>query len=236
MSSESRGEKPAARKARRAEDTDRRKPKQSFLQGMSSRLQVKYLMEKTCLSTNWDMDNDSEIKGGSDCDSEDDHDAMRDYYEDRRYWKATKLMFDQQEPKASDKVDPIITGIGGSWGLGIRDGLAGNAKVDNDNDQLDPFYIQYEKRMEFVRRQLVRKEYRHRLRMLAYSTLQFKPIKQNKFLDRKRAVFTKDKARTLTCACQKTKRLNKMLNLDGKSRQAPQRPSYFPGAGQVQQE
>lgn len=143
---------------RRADDADRRKPKTSFLQGMSSRLQVKYLMEKTCLSTNWDMDNDSEFKGGSDCDSEDDHDEMRDYYEDRRYWKATRLMF-EDAPKPSDVIDPSISGIGGCWGLGTRDGYGDLAaavepqvKADEDGDTLPPFFVQYERRMEHLRR------------------------------------------------------------------------------------
>ena len=70
--------------------------------------------------------------------------------------------------------------------------------------------IQYEKRMEYMRRKMWR-EQRYRLRMLAYSTFQFNPIKQNRFLERKKVIFTKDKARALVCSCQKTKKLSKML-------------------------
>ena len=32
---------------------------------MSSRLQIKFLMQKTMQEADWDMDNDSELKGGS---------------------------------------------------------------------------------------------------------------------------------------------------------------------------
>ena len=70
--------------------------------------------------------------------------------------------------------------------------------------------MQYECRMENIRRALVRPENRYRLRMMAYATLQFNPLKQNKFLDRKRTVLTKDKAVHLTCGCHRTKRLSKM--------------------------
>jgi hypothetical protein len=35
------------------------------LLGMSSRQQVKYLMQKTQQEAGWDMDNDSDLKGGS---------------------------------------------------------------------------------------------------------------------------------------------------------------------------
>lgn len=35
------------------------------LLGMSSRQQVKYLMQKTQKEAGWDMDNDSDLKGGS---------------------------------------------------------------------------------------------------------------------------------------------------------------------------
>ena len=33
--------------------------------GMSARQQVKFLMQKTKDEANWDMDNDSDLKGGS---------------------------------------------------------------------------------------------------------------------------------------------------------------------------
>ena len=42
---------------------DNRKSK--YLSGMSSRQQVKFLMQKTKEETNWVLENDSDIKGGS---------------------------------------------------------------------------------------------------------------------------------------------------------------------------
>lgn len=115
-------------------------------------------------------------------------------------------------------VQPYIKGIGGTWGTGFQDSYPLNQndiiqiqESDNGNgDSTEPFMIQYEKRMEFMRRKMFREQL-YRLRMLAYSTFQFNPIKQNKFLERKKVIFTKDKARALICSCQKTKKLSKML-------------------------
>jgi len=56
-------------------------------------------------------------------------------------------------------------------------------------ETVEPFFIQYEKRMEYIRRLMVQ-EQMYRLRMLALSTQSFNPIKQNKYLDRKKNVFT----------------------------------------------
>ena len=42
--------------------------KKTILQTMSSRLQIKFLMEKTREEANWDMDNDSDVRGGSEDD------------------------------------------------------------------------------------------------------------------------------------------------------------------------
>jgi len=47
--------------------------------------------------------------------------------------------------------------------------------------------------------------------MYAYATLQFNPIKQNKFLDRKKNLFTDNHAQYLVCTCQKEKKSAKIL-------------------------
>lgn len=72
---------------------------------------------------------------------------------------------------------PFIRGIGGSWGQGTRDEFEKEhqqllVKVQNSksSDFVEPFFIQYEKRMEFLRRKMVNQQ-KYRLRMFAYATL-----------------------------------------------------------------
>ena len=43
---------------------------------MSSRMQIKFLMEKTREEANWDMDNDSDVRGGSEVDICDDDELL----------------------------------------------------------------------------------------------------------------------------------------------------------------
>jgi len=55
---------------------------------MSSRQQVKYLMQKTQQEAGWDMDNDSDLKGGSES-SENENDMIKEYYSNPHMWKST---------------------------------------------------------------------------------------------------------------------------------------------------
>ena len=50
--------------------------------------------------------------------------------------------------------------------------------------------------------------------MLALSTLQYNPIKKNKFLDRKKNIFTDSHAQNYVCTCQKAKKLSKIVEAD----------------------
>lgn len=63
--------------------------------------------------------------------------------------------------------------------------------------------------MEFIR-ELSLQEQKYRWRMYAMSTVNFIPIKHNKFLERKKNVFTDRDAHT--CNCLKTKKLQKVLD------------------------
>lgn len=58
----------------------------------------------------------------------------------------------------SPNIDPEIRGVGG------------NMSSEGKDDVL-PFMVQYENRMEWFRQKLVKKDMRHRLRMIAYSSL-----------------------------------------------------------------
>ena len=75
---------------------------------------------------------------------------------------------------------PIIQGIGGCWGHEKRDQydhLVSRGIDEGDPYRnMEPFFIQYEKRMEYVRQEMVHAK-RYRLRMYAYATLQYNPLK-----------------------------------------------------------
>lgn len=68
---------------------------------------------------------------------------------------------------------------------------------------MEPFFIQYEKRMEYMRQKLVQVQ-KYRLRMYALSSLNFTPIRTNRYLERKKNLFTERDAQT--CSCIKTKK------------------------------
>lgn len=87
--------------------------KKTILQTMSSRLQIKFLMEKTREEANWDMDNDSDVRGGSEDDMDDDDELLKNHYSDKRLWKAIDSLFTGVESLPSQ-----IAGIGGTWGFG----------------------------------------------------------------------------------------------------------------------
>ena len=117
-------------------------------------------------------------------------------------------------------ISPVVRGIGGCWGLESLDPHSSSNRIQDtlfDNqqngDSVEPFYIQYEQRMECMRRVMIQ-EQKHRLRMFALSTLQYTPIKQNKFLDRKKNIFTDAHAQNYICTCQKTKKISKMVEQD----------------------
>lgn len=55
---------------------------------MSSRQQVKFLMQKTQQEENWDMDNDSELRGGSES-SEDENVMIKQYLNNDSLWRAS---------------------------------------------------------------------------------------------------------------------------------------------------
>lgn len=156
-------------------------------------------------------------------------------------WKSTfekRPSLASQAP-GSNQISPLIKGIGGCWGLGVKDRLAddyvSNEQVHeleeqirqhdpnadespkSNTDTLEPFFTQYEKRMEFLRNRLVQDQ-KYRLRMYALATLQYNPIKQNKYIERKKNVFTDRDAQTLICNCQKTKKYSKMLEPDEQSK------------------
>ena len=83
--------------------------------------------------------------------------------------------------KASFKKDPggkkaqaLSTQIKGLAGYWIDEPL--NDKPGLFGDSVEPFFIQYEKRMECLRKKMIQ-EQKYRLRMYAYATLQFNPIK-----------------------------------------------------------
>jgi hypothetical protein len=181
---------------------------QNFMQMKSSRQQIKFLMEKTQKEANWDMDNDSDVRGGSDDDADDEVEQLNAHYSDPRIWRAIDALKEAVEPLPKQ-----ICGVGGTWGSGFdRENffVPGIKWQDGNRDIIPPFLVQYECRMENIRRALIKPKNRYRLRMMAYATLQYNPLKQNKFLDRKRAVLSKEKAVHLTCGCQRTKRLSKM--------------------------
>ena len=64
--------------------------------------------------------------------------------------------------KENAYITPYIKGIGGSWGIGIQDtyqleqeDLVRIQEINDDHgDSTEPFMIQYEKRMEFMRRRM----------------------------------------------------------------------------------
>ena len=54
----------------------------------------------------------------------------------------------------------MIKGIGGCWGYGIRDQFASDLGIINYAEKkmdevMEPFHVQYEKRMEYLRQQVV---------------------------------------------------------------------------------
>lgn len=77
-------------------------------------------MQKTQQEANWDMDNDSDIKGQSES-SDEENGMLHDFYTNAEMWRATtkpKVAFDQL---GGNTVAPFIQGIGGCWGLGVKD-------------------------------------------------------------------------------------------------------------------
>lgn len=83
-------------------------------------------MQKTKEEANWVLENDSDIKGGSES-SEDDNQQLRDYYGSSEMWKAS-FVIDQKTSENKMKmirtnafVQPYIKGIGGTWGTGFQD-------------------------------------------------------------------------------------------------------------------
>ena len=83
-------------------------------------------------------------------------------------WRATFKLGDQL---VNDKIklirtnafiQPYIKGIGGSWGIGSQDSfpLSSNDIIqiqelnNGHGDSTEPFMIQYEKRMEFMRQKM----------------------------------------------------------------------------------
>lgn len=123
-------------------------------------------------------------------------------------WRATFISGKDGLAEAGSGITPVIRGVGGCWGQGVNDcNYSVEPSPGKEGALVEPFYVQYEKRMEYLRRILVQKQ-RYRLRMYAYSTLQFNPIKANKFLDRKKNLFTERDAQI--CSCVKAKTSSKM--------------------------
>jgi len=66
------------------------------------------------------MDNDSDIKGESES-SDEENGKLKDFYMNHEMWRATtrpRIPFDQL---GSNSISPFIHGIGGCWGLGVKD-------------------------------------------------------------------------------------------------------------------
>lgn len=106
---------------------------------MSYRQQVKYILMKTQEEANWDIDNDSDLRGrsgkfilfllligGSNVSfhfaesSEDEFQMMKEYLEHPEMWTATSKkrndkvkVMNSQDRKT--QVSPIIQGVGGCW-------------------------------------------------------------------------------------------------------------------------
>jgi hypothetical protein len=61
-------------------------------------------------------------------------------------------------PKAeTSKIQPYIKGIGGCWGYGTNDISQQLLKTNEIGDDVaEPFFIQYERRMEYLRRKMIR--------------------------------------------------------------------------------
>jgi hypothetical protein len=119
---------------------------------------------------------------------------IKEYYSNPHMWKSTfekRPNLGSQAP-GSNQISPLIKGIGGCWGLGVKDQLAddyishgqgpgqeekilhrdldADGSPKGDEDTLEPFFTQYEKRMEFLRNRLVQDQ-KYRLRMYALATL-----------------------------------------------------------------